>query len=129
MGDGKCLIAEIFQGWISGMGCASHSDFQSERDNDVFSFPPPIKTGILMSESDIASIRTSEQDKMLGEGIIGINGEPYRIEGEPCGLCDGTGKAQKLSGFSPDEDCPLCDGTGLHIKWVKVQELRHKAGE
>ena len=32
MGDGKCLIAEIFQGWISGMGCASHSDFQSERE-------------------------------------------------------------------------------------------------
>jgi DnaJ-class molecular chaperone len=80
-------------------GCASHSDFKSERD------------------------------KVLDEGIIGINGEPYRIEGEPCGLCDGTGKAQKLSGFSPDEDCPLCDGTGLHIKWVKVQELRQKAGE
>jgi hypothetical protein len=59
---------------------------------------------------------------MSNEGIIGINGEPYRIVEEPCFLCDGTKKAPKSWGFDGEEECPLCEGTGLHIKWVRVIE-------
>lgn len=59
---------------------------------------------------------------MIEDGVIGINGKPYRIIEEPCLLCDGTGKAQKLSGFHEEEDCPLCDGTGLHFKWEELRQ-------
>lgn len=58
---------------------------------------------------------------MIDADIIGINGVPYRIIEESCGMCDGKGTAHKLSGFREDEECPLCEGTGLHIKWEKVE--------
>jgi DnaJ-class molecular chaperone len=66
------------------------------------------------------------EPRMMDEHIIGINGKSYCIEEEPCNMCDGTGKAQKLSGFRDDEDCPFCDGTGIHIRWIPLRQQQER---
>ncbi|MCK9593435.1 MAG: hypothetical protein M0Q91_15625 [Methanoregula sp.] len=53
--------------------------------------------------------------------LIGIGDALYSIHEEKCHMCDGTGKAQKLSGFKETDDCIFCEGTGIRIIWVREE--------
>ena len=46
---------------------------QAERDNGEFSLPPPIKSGKLMSESEIVDIRQAEREKWIQKFDSALN--------------------------------------------------------